>query len=83
MVALNWILLLPLLAEDAGVREHKDIPYYEGKDAHPRKHKLDLYLPKSNGPVPGIRNHITIVTSMALHENDPVRLKISEWIKSR
>jgi acetyl esterase/lipase len=24
----------------------RDLTYYEGSDAHPRKHKLDLYLPK-------------------------------------
>src|ERR1700746_3277610 len=24
----------------------EDIPYYQGKDADPVKHKLDLYLPK-------------------------------------
>jgi acetyl esterase/lipase len=31
----------------------KDVPYYEGEDADPIKHKLDLYLPKEckNAPV--------------------------------
>src|SRR5262245_41011172 len=29
-----------------------DIPYYQGKDAHPVKHKLDLYLPKGKKDFP-------------------------------
>ena len=29
-----------------------DIPYYQGKDAHPLKHKLDLYLPKGKKDFP-------------------------------
>ena len=28
------------------VDTHKDIPYYEGEDANPVRHKLDLFLPK-------------------------------------
>jgi len=30
----------------------KDIPYYEGDDADPNKHKLDLYLPKGQKDFP-------------------------------
>ncbi len=30
----------------------KDIPYYEGKDADPKKHKLDLFLPKGHKDYP-------------------------------
>src|SRR5262249_19562212 len=29
-----------------------DIPYYQGKDANPRKHKLDLYLPRGKKDFP-------------------------------
>jgi acetyl esterase/lipase len=38
---------------DAAVETVKDIAYYEGKDADPVRHKLDLYLPrgKKNFPV--------------------------------
>jgi acetyl esterase/lipase len=29
-----------------------DVEYYKGEDAHPRKHKLDLYLPKGHKDYP-------------------------------
>lgn len=35
----------PLFGGDYQVKSYLDIPYYEGKDASPRKHKLDLYVP--------------------------------------
>src|SRR5439155_1728006 len=30
----------------------QDVPYYQGADAHPVKHKLDLYLPKGKDHFP-------------------------------
>src|SRR5687767_318825 len=38
------LLALALAADE--VREIKDVPYVDGADADPVKHKLDLYLPK-------------------------------------
>ncbi len=32
----------------------KDIAYYDGEDAHPEKHKLNLFLPESKVPFPVI-----------------------------
>jgi dipeptidyl aminopeptidase/acylaminoacyl peptidase len=43
---------LVLLAQDAKVREKKDVAYHDGKDADARKHKLDLYLPETDKPFP-------------------------------
>jgi acetyl esterase/lipase len=39
--------------EPRKTRAVRDIPYYEGEDAHPNKHRLDLFLPKGmkNFPV--------------------------------
>jgi dipeptidyl aminopeptidase/acylaminoacyl peptidase len=34
------------------VVEKKDIAYYDGKDADPKKHKLDLYMPEGAKDVP-------------------------------
>lgn len=34
------------------VRAIKDLAYYEGKDADPVKHKLDLYLPRDHKGFP-------------------------------
>jgi dipeptidyl aminopeptidase/acylaminoacyl peptidase len=34
------------------VEAHKNIPYYEGKDADPVKHKLDIYVPKGQRGFP-------------------------------
>ncbi len=34
------------------VKEVKDISYYNGKEADPKKHKLDLYLPKERKDFP-------------------------------
>lgn len=34
------------------VETHEDITYYDGKDAHPVKHKLDLYLPRGERDFP-------------------------------
>lgn len=36
------------------VQIHKDLAYYQGDDADARKHKLDLYVPVSDKPVPVI-----------------------------
>lgn len=44
--------LLGCLAQDGGVRVEKNLTYYDGEDADPRKHKLDLYLPKTDEPFP-------------------------------
>jgi acetyl esterase/lipase len=38
--------------EDPQVQEVKDLAYYDGADAHPVKHKLDLYLPKGQKDFP-------------------------------
>ncbi len=37
---------------DAAVETVKDVAYYEGKDADPVRHKLDLYLPKGKKNFP-------------------------------
>lgn len=63
-ILVSSLLALPHSNEDAAgprvlsgghfkVKELRDIPYYTGADAHPTKHKLDLYLPEghSNFPV--------------------------------
>lgn len=34
------------------IEAHRDIAYYEGKDADPKKHKLDLFLPKGQKDFP-------------------------------
>ena len=36
------------------VRKIVDVPYYQGPDADPVKHKLDLYLPKNEKDFPVI-----------------------------
>lgn len=36
----------PVFGGDYEVESFLNIPYYEGADAHPRKHKLDLFTPK-------------------------------------
>lgn len=46
------LLLVSANAQDRKIREVKDIPYYEGRDADQRKHKLDLYLPNTDKPFP-------------------------------
>jgi acetyl esterase/lipase len=47
------LLILALLPQ-AAVVEVKDQKYYDGPDADERKHKLDLYLPKTEGKSPVI-----------------------------
>lgn len=46
MKMLLSLLLVAALGQDEGVRELRDLPYSEGADADPAKHKLDLYLPR-------------------------------------
>jgi dipeptidyl aminopeptidase/acylaminoacyl peptidase len=46
------LIVFVLFAQDAKVREKKDIAYYEGDGADAKKHKLDLYLPETDKPVP-------------------------------
>jgi acetyl esterase/lipase len=41
------LILTVLLATPPDIREIKDLPYVEGPDADPVKHKLDLFLPPS------------------------------------
>jgi acetyl esterase/lipase len=36
------------------VREVKNVPYWTGRDADPARHKLDLYLPRTDKPFPVI-----------------------------
>jgi acetyl esterase/lipase len=36
------------------VESHKNIAYYDGKDADPVRHKLDLYLPKGHKGFPAV-----------------------------
>jgi acetyl esterase/lipase len=45
-------LLLLLAPQEAKVRTVKDVAYYEGEGADPRKHRLDLYLPAGDKPFP-------------------------------
>jgi acetyl esterase/lipase len=45
-------VLLVALLQDYPVRAVKDIAYYDGPDADPKKHKLDLYLPVTDKPFP-------------------------------
>ena len=63
LVALGILASAPVLAaEDAKpsarsaarfeVESHKNLAYYDGKDADPVKHKLDLYLPKGHKGFP-------------------------------
>lgn len=42
----------PSKAATFEVRKELDIPYYDGSDADPVKHKLDLYLPKDQKEFP-------------------------------
>src|SRR5690242_10684283 len=37
---------------DFPVEVHKDLAYYDGPDADPVKHKLDLFLPKGHKDYP-------------------------------
>ncbi|HVR85265.1 MAG TPA: alpha/beta hydrolase [Planctomycetota bacterium] len=46
------LLFLVLLGSQDGIRETRDLDYYVGDDADPRKHKLDLYFPKDAKKVP-------------------------------
>lgn len=43
---------LPLFGGDYRVKTVLDIPYYEGKGASPRKHKLDLFIPEGANDFP-------------------------------
>jgi len=52
MSKLGWILILPLLGPREVVQETRDLAYFDGADADPRKHKLDLYLPQDAKKVP-------------------------------
>src|SRR5438477_8411910 len=38
--------------QDGEVHEVKDLPYYDGPEADPAKHKLDLYFPRQAKKVP-------------------------------
>jgi dipeptidyl aminopeptidase/acylaminoacyl peptidase len=42
----------PPAAPAGDVEEVKDLAYYDGKDADPEKHRLDLYLPKGRKDFP-------------------------------
>jgi acetyl esterase/lipase len=44
--------LAPAEVDAAAVDTVKDVAYYEGKDADPVRHKLDLYLPKGKKDFP-------------------------------
>jgi acetyl esterase/lipase len=46
------LLVLALALQDAGVKEKRDLAYYDGKDADAKKHKLDLFLPDTDKPFP-------------------------------
>jgi len=37
------------LSHNSDIRTYRDIRYYSGPDAHPKKHLLDLYLPREQG----------------------------------
>ncbi len=41
-----------LNAQSFTFQEIRDIPYYQGEDFHPKKHRLDLYLPKIDSLAP-------------------------------
>jgi len=45
-------LLLLLVAQDARIREKKDLAYFDGDGADAKKHRLDLYLPATDKPFP-------------------------------
>jgi acetyl esterase/lipase len=45
-------LLLSLLGAPEGVRETRDLAYYDGADADPGKQKLDLFMPRDAKKVP-------------------------------
>ena len=58
-ILLGVLLLVPGVGRaaddkkaDAAVETIKDIAYYDGKDADPVRHKLDLYLPKGKKDFP-------------------------------
>ncbi len=52
-LAVAGLVVPPARAEQpAAVEAVKDIAYYDGKDADPIKHKLDLYLPKGKKDFP-------------------------------
>lgn len=38
--------------QDDGITIIEDIPYYDGEDADPLRHTLDLYLPQTEAPFP-------------------------------
>jgi acetyl esterase/lipase len=46
------LLLLAAWGGQDAVREVKDLPYVDGPDADPAKHKLDLYIPKDAKKAP-------------------------------
>lgn len=50
-MAVISLLAAALLAQAAKVKEIRDVAYVEGREADPKKHKLDLYLPESDKPV--------------------------------
>jgi len=52
MSKLGWLLILPLLGPQDAVKETRDLAYDDGADADPKKHKLDLYMPKDAKKVP-------------------------------
>jgi acetyl esterase/lipase len=52
LTALVAVLVFTGWAAAAEVEVVKDVPYYEGKDADPVKHCLDLYLPRGEKDFP-------------------------------
>jgi acetyl esterase/lipase len=52
LLAVLCVLLFSVCARAGEVEAVKDLPYYEGDDADPVKHKLDLYLPKGQKDYP-------------------------------
>lgn len=44
--------LRPISERPAAVREVRDLPYYTGPDADPKKHRLDLFLPPGEQKAP-------------------------------
>lgn len=42
----QYVVAAPQFGGDYDVETHLNIPYNEGSDADPRKHKLDLFVPK-------------------------------------
>jgi len=52
MSVLLLVLSALLFSHNGGVRTHRDLRYYDGQNAHPTKHLLDLYLPQRQTAFP-------------------------------